>query len=587
VPTKSISIVSFSLITEGRSMNIRVLKYVSLVLALAAAALAPIALTAQTVPDAKGKPVTDDPSKWDIFLGYSALIPNATITTAYAPAYGYQSIDWGAIASITRYFNKNIGIQFEGDEHILLPEQSKSTTMQPGDDFSGGEVGLAFRFPRGKVTPFLHALVGTEQVGSYWQTDVFGFGFTAGGGLDVATPAFNHHMAIRLFQGDYQFLHASFAANQGGSVNFNPQGRISAGLVFGLGSIVPPPPVTIACTASPVTIFPGDPVTISATTANLDPKLNAVYSWSGVSGLTGTGTTVSLNSAATGALAPGTYTVKGEVKEGKPGKEGLKPGEDATCSALFTVRAFEPPTVSCTANPMTLHPGDPSTVTAIGVSPQNRPLTYSYSATAGTISGNGTTAAYSSAGAPSGTVGITCNVADDKGGTATNTTSVTVVQPPPPPMPHASALCSISFEKDAKRPTRVDNEAKACLDQVSNALKNDPTAKVVVVGESTAAEKAPPKHKHAKAPMDIAAQRAVNTKDYLVTSNGANGSSVTVTTSATDGQTVQTYLVPAGATFDTDVPGTTAVDETAVKPEMRKPLGAAPKHHHAKAAAAQ
>jgi hypothetical protein len=568
-------------------MYVRLIKSVSLVLLLTVAALAPIALTAQAAPSAKGTPPGGSPSKWDIFLGYSALIPNATINSTYSKAYGYDAIDWGAIASITRYFNRNVGLQFEGDEHILLPEQPAKTTMQPGDDFSGASGGVVYRFPMANVTPFLHALVGTEQVGSYWQKDVWGFSFTGGGGLDLATPAFNHHLSIRVFQADYQYLRASFSAADGGTVNFNPQGRISAGLVFGLGSIVPPPPVALACTASPVTIFPGDPVTVTATAAELDPKLNAIYSWSGVAGLKGSGTSASLDSAATASLAPGTYTVKGEVKEGKPGKEGLKPGQDATCSALFTVRAFEPPTVSCTASPMSLHPGDTSTITAIGVSPQNRPLTYSYSAQAGSINGSGTTATFNSTGAPTGAVGITCNVADDKGGTATNGTSVTIVPIPVPPLPHASALCSISFEKDVKRPTRVDNEAKACLDQVTDALKNDPTAKVVVVGESTAAEKAPPKkHKHAKVPADFAGERAVNTKDYLVTEKGIDASRVSVATGTTDGQKVEDYLVPAGATFANDVPGTTAVDETVVKPEMRKPLAEAPKKHHKPAKAA-
>ena len=567
-------------------MYVRVLKSVSLVLALAVVAMVPITLTAQAAPTAKGAAAGDNPSKWDIFLGYSALIPNATITSQNARAYGYDAIDYGTIASITRYFNRNVGLQFEGDVHLLLPEQRAKTTSQPGDDFDGASGGVVFRFPHGNVTPFLHALIGTEQVGSYWQSDVWGFTFTGGGGLDVETPALHHHLAVRLFQGDYQYLHASFSAAQGGTVNFNPQGRISAGLVLGIGSIVPPPPVALACTASPVTIFPGDPVSVTATASELDPKLNAVYSWSGVAGLKGTGTSASLDSAATASLAPGTYTVKGEVKEGKPGKEGLKPGEDATCSALFTVKAFEPPTVSCTASPLSLHPGDLSTITAVGVSPQNRPLTYSYSVNAGAISGNGTTAAYNSAGAPTGAVGITCNVADDKGGTATNGTSVTIIAPPPPPIPHASALCSISFDKDAKRPTRVDNEAKACLDQVTAALKNDPSAKVVVVGESTAAEKTPPKKgKHAKAPANFAAQRAVNTKDYLVAENGIDGSHVSVATGATDAKTVEDYLVPSGATFDNDVPGTTVVDETVVKPEARKPLAETPKKHKAHKAA--
>ena len=192
--------------------------------------------------------------------------------------------------------------------------------------------------------------------------------------------------------------------------------RLSAGVVFHVGTIAPPPPVTEACAANPASVYPGDPVTVTATAGMLDPKLNVIYSWSGT-GVTGNGTTVTV---ATGALAPGTYTVKCTVKEGKPGKEGLKPWETASCTASFTVKAFEPPTISCSASPSTIKPGDSSTVTATGVSPQNRPLTYSYSATAGSISGTTTTATVSSTGAPTGRGGdYLQRGSDDKGQTAT------------------------------------------------------------------------------------------------------------------------------------------------------------------------
>jgi hypothetical protein len=295
----------------------------------------------------------------------------------------------------------------------------------------------------------------------------------------------------------------------------------------------------------------------------------------------------------TGSLAAGTYTVKGTVKEGKPGKEGLKPGQTADCSAPFTIQQFAPPTIGCSANPSTVSPGDSATITANGVSPQNRPLTYSYSASAGTVSGTGTTASFSSAGAPTGAVGITCNVSDDKGQTATASTTVTITAPYVPPAPHTQALCSISFSKDPKRPTRVDNEAKACLDEVALDLQRQSDAKAVVVGESDAKEKArtakeeaiAAKRKHAKPVIDDAAERAVNTKEYLVTEKGIDPSRVSVATGTTDGQTVEDYLVPAGATFSTDVTGTSPVDETAVKPEVRKPLGERHHAHHAKSAA--
>jgi len=554
-------------------VNHHVSKYASLALGLVFVVSMPLALRAQDSPKPVAKaPAADSPSRWDIFLGYSALIPNARVN-----GYGYNSIDYGTIASVTRYFNKNVGLQFEGDVHLLTPENGNVTVSQPQDDFSGGSGGLIFRIPKGNITPFFHALVGAEHVGSYYQTDVWGFSFTGGGGLDARTPLFDHRLSIRLFQADYQYVRANFASDQGGTTNFNPQGRISAGLVLGLGSIAPPPPVTLACAASPASVFPGDPVTVTATAGALNPKLNAIYSFSG-DGVTGTGATATV---ATAALAPGSYTVKCNVKEGKPGKEGLKPWEIADSSATFTVKAFEPPTISCSASPSTIKPGETSTVTAVGLSPQNRPLTYSYAAAAGTVSGSGTSATFTSTGAPTGAVGITCNVSDDKSQTATASTSVTITAPYVAPVPHTEALCSITFEKDKKRPARVDNEAKACLDEVALDLQKQSEAKAVLVGNSTAAEKTPKKGRKSAKVEDLAAERAVNAKGYLVTEKGIDASRVSVATGATDGQKVEDYLVPAGATFATDVAGTTAVDESVVKPQARKPLAEAHKKHKA------
>jgi hypothetical protein len=142
----------------------------------------------------------------------------------------------------------------------------------------------------------------------------------------------------------------------------------------------------------------------------------------------------------------------------------------------------------------------------------------------------------------------------------------------------------MSFDKDAKRPTRVDNEAKACLDGVALDLQRQADAKVVIVGESNAKEKeitakqqkVALKHKKAKV-MLFDAQRAMNAKDYLVTEKGIDASRVSVTTGVADSQNVENYLVPADAVFSSDVQGTTPVDEGAVKAEVRKPL--AERHH--------
>jgi outer membrane protein OmpA-like peptidoglycan-associated protein len=547
-------------------MHARILKSVGWGISFLFLALMPVALWGQAAAASSGSANTEiSPSKWDIFAGYSALIPDKDICCYPAgKVFGYNSIDYGSIFSVTRYFNNHVGIRFEGDLHLLLPE-SNITSTQPGDDFGGGYGGVVFRIPmsNGKVIPSFHFMAGAERVGSIPQADVFGFAFTLGGSLDVRTPAFDHHLSIRLYQADYQYLHANFAAAEGGSQTFNPQGRLSAGLVWNIGTFAPPVPITLACSASPETIFLGDPVTLTASAGGLNPKDHVIYTWTGT-GVTGNDSNPRID---TSALAPGEYTVTGTVKEGRAGREGMRPWETATCTAGITVKAFEPPTISCSASPSTIKPGDGSTITSIGVSPQNRPLTYSYTASAGSITGSGTTGEYSSAGAPTGAVGITCNVSDDKGHTESSSTSLTITAPYVPPAPKTQALCSISFANDKRRPTRVDNEAKACLDQVALDLKQQADATVVVVGESGGDENA----KTARE-QSFAAQRAVNAKDYLVTEQGIDASRISVATGTTEGQTEENYLVPAGATFTTDVTGTTPVDETAVKPQARKPL---------------
>ena len=189
------------------------------------------------------------------------------------------------------------------------------------------------------------------------------------------------------------------------------------------------------------------------------------------------------------------------------------------------------------------------------------------------MSGTGNTATLSTTGAPAGTITVTCSVQDDKGQTATATTSVNVEAPPPPPAPKTKTLCSINFDRDKKRPARVDNEAKACLDDVALNLQQQTDASAVLVGEAASTEK--------KADT-LAAQRAVNTKDYLVKEKGIDPSRISVRTGTQGNKEVENYLVPAGATFDSDVQGTTAVDESTVKVQSR--TAPARPHHRKKAA---
>jgi hypothetical protein len=548
-------------------MNFRLTK--SVVLAVAAAAsLMSAGAMAQDKPAAKQPPADASASRWDIFLGYSYLAPKGTVQVEQADGsvipVDYTSVNYGGIVSGAYYFNKYIGGQVEVGLHNF--ENDSSTN----DGFTTASAGLIFRYPTADITPFVHALAGGALInGPEHEPNTWGPVLTVGGGMDYNTPLFNHHLAIRLFQADYEYMHADFGPREfGGRANINAA-RLSAGVVLHVGSIAPPPPVTFACSANPTSVFPGEAITITGTADMLNPKKKAVYTWTGT-GVTGSDTTAKVD---TSSLAPGSYTVKGNVSEGP------KAGQSADCSATFTVKQFEPPTVSCSANPTTIKPGDTSAITATGLSPQNRPLTYSYSASAGSVSGTGNSATFSSAGAPAGTATITCTVTDDKGQTATATTPVTIEAPYVAPAPTVSSLCSITFDKDKKRPARVDNEAKACLDDIALTLQSKSDAALAVVGSSTAEEKTPPKHMRKGAvPEDFAGQRAVNTKDYLVTEKGIDASRITVYTGSGTDKKVEDYLVPSGATFS--VEGTTPVSGD-VKAQPRKAL---PERHHRKAA---
>ena len=186
------------------------------------------------------------------------------------------------------------------------------------------------------------------------------------------------------------------------------------------------------------------------------------------------------------------------------------------------------------------------------MSPQNRPLTYTYAANEGQIQGNGATAALSTAGLTPGSITVTCNVADDKGQTASATTSVIIATPPaPPPMPQSKALCSISFDRDHRRPDRVDNEAKGCLDDIALNLTRDTAARLVLIGN----------HAEGETNRDAAA-RAMNAEDYLTHEKGIDATRIDLRIAADPTRTVNTMLIPSGAPTDT-IPGS-AFDTTTV-----------------------
>ncbi|SEG00854.1 hypothetical protein SAMN05421819_1665 [Bryocella elongata] len=509
--------------------------------------LAPAALSAQAPKSASEYPDTH----FEIYGGYGYLRPfnSAVNQISYTPTSNLN-----ATASVTGYFNHWFGVQVQGvyfsgslEHYSFLPT---CYGWQCDNHFTSAEAGPVVRWQLGPVVPFVHLLAGGVRAGGpAAQPITWGTGVTGGGGVDLVLPFWNKHLAVRAVQADVDYSHTHFphpaVYNQTlGGVGDLKAVHLSGGLVYRFGAPEVSQSVMLGCTAEPVSIHPGDPVTVTGSTLYLNPRHKADYTWTANGGqVTSKGETATID---TTGLAPGQYTVSGHVSQ------GARASQQASCVAPFTVKAFEPPTVTCSANPSTVTSGTGVQISTVGTSPQNRPLTYSYTTSAGQITSNGTTATLNTAGLGATLINIGCSAVDDLGQSATAATSVTVNALPVPVIPQTQSLCSIAFSRDKRRPVRVDNEAKGCLDDVALSMQQHTDAKLVMIGNASPDE----------VPQS-AAERAMNARQYLVQEKGIDPARVELRVGDTSGRTVNDVLVPAGATFNDA--NTQVFDESTIK----------------------
>jgi hypothetical protein len=359
---------------------------------------------------------------------------------------------------------------------------------------------------------------------------------SGGGGLDYTAPFFHNHLAVRIIQADWQYSQVVYGplvlpeAVKGGFGEMDAL-KLSGGLVVKLGEVTPAKVLTIGCAVQPAVGYPGDIITVTAASVNFDKKRPAAYTWKTNGGrLKPDQAQATIDTA---GLAPGEYVVSAHVVQ------GMKARQQASCTTPFTIKPFEPPTLTCSATPSNATAGTVIDISTTGTSPQNRPLTYSYTASAGQLTATGPTAKLSTAGLGATTITVTCNVVDDLGQSAQANTQVTLTVPPTPVVAETQDLCHISFERERRRPLRVDNEAKGCLDDIALTMQQQAEAKLVMVGNSSANE-------HPEA----GAERALNAREYLVKEKGIDGSRVDVRIGSVPGRFVSNTLVPPGAHFD-------------------------------------
>jgi hypothetical protein len=179
-------------------------------------------------------------------------------------------------------------------------------------------------------------------------------------------------------------------------------------------------PPTISCSANPSTTTLGGTIVITSVGSSPEGR-PLTYSWSASSGaISGNGNTATLNTA---GAAAGAITVSCKVAD----SQGLT--ASTTTGITVTAPPPAPPTITCSANPLTVTSGGSVALSAVASSPEGRPLTYSWSASSGAVSGSGNTATLNTSGAPAGTITVTCNVTDSQGLTASATTRITVTAP--------------------------------------------------------------------------------------------------------------------------------------------------------------
>jgi hypothetical protein len=495
----------------------------------------------QAAPAASGSP---PPSRIDLFAGYAYFHPfNSDIANITYPA-----VPLGGVGSVAGYFTSHLGIQVEGQVSPNGPADNNCVYT--------AQAGPILRLQRGRLVPFFHALGGGAIVGGplAQKCNVWGWGATGGFGLDIILPVLHDHLALRPIQADFTYAQI----DNGPQMNGGFQGglgqvyaaRVSAGLTFRFGELKPAEEKvapSFNCSADPGDPYPGDPVTITATTLNLNPKRKPTYLWSASAGkVAGNGPSAAVDTA---GMAAGTYVVTGKLVEGD--RQRLV----ASCSSSFTVRNYEPPTVACSSDKAAINSGDQVTITATARSPQNRPLTYTYTATNGVITGDGPAARLSTAGANPGNITVTCMVTDDRGQKASANASIVVATPAPPPtpvIPTVQSLCTITFDLDKERPDRVDNESKACLDDVALSLNREAGDRLLLIGS----------HANRETNRD-AAIRAMNAAQYLTKEKGIDPTRLDLRIGPDNSRSVALLLVPPGAVIDPGI--ATSFDASSIK----------------------
>ena len=196
---------------------------------------------------------------------------------------------------------------------------------------------------------------------------------------------------------------------------------------------------------------------------------------------------------------------------------------------------MNPPTAACTASPATVVVGERSTISCEAASPDERPLSLTYSASAGSVTAGEDRATLDTQGVNPGAITVSCTATDDRNLTGKGSCSVNVEATAA--APEAAKINECGFKKNSPR---VDNACKAMLDDLALRLQGDPQSTASIIGMAESTE---------RGAESLATRRAENTRTYLTRDKGIDPSRVQIKSNAAGGQKADLWQIPAGATM--------------------------------------
>lgn len=379
----------------------------------------------------------DSYPKVEWFLGYSFW---RAMPTSPSNRMGYLH---GGSTSIAYNLNRYVGLvaDFGGydDSRVTLFTPTTSETFDSGGSAYTYLFGPRFSYRHDRFTPFAQALFGGAHASSVTISGCTGtpactplgsenaFAAAIGAGFDIKIT---HHIALRLIQGDFLLTHfRNLLSADGTDRGWQKNARLSTGVVFRFGGAPPPPPpapLTASCSADREMVYAGsgDLVVVDAQAGN--PGQNLLnYTWSASEGtVDGTGPEVRWRSS---EVQPGTYTIKVRVDDAR--------GSSAGCSVNVRVetRPNRPPTMTCSADHTTVTVGQLVEITAVAIDPDNDPLSFSWTASGGTVEGSGSSVRLETTDLPPGSYTATGHVDDGRNGTVDCAVVLDVQAAQPPP----------------------------------------------------------------------------------------------------------------------------------------------------------